>query len=213
MREVGIQYSAPMVRGVLDDSKNVTRRTVKGEIPAGAVRAVFGQWSPGRPHAWRWLDQSGAPLGKPFRCPYGVAGDRLWVREAWRTLPRLDELPPRDVPPGSPVTFYADGGDEAASLGGKFRPGMFMPRWASRIVLEVTDVRVERLQAISEDDARSEGVAYDPGEGGFFWVPGLGCASDRAVDSFRLLWQQINGEDSWNENPFVFAISFRRITP
>lgn len=214
MREVGIQYSAPMVRGVLDDSKNVTRRTVKGEIPAGAVRAVFGQWSSGRPHAWRWLDQSGAPLGKPFRCPYGVAGDRLWVREAWRTLPRLDELPPRDVPPGSPLTFYADGGDEAASLGGKFRPGMFMPRWASRILLEVTDVRVERLQEITHEQAIAEGIERVGNRWRHYFFPDDDSeAWEFPKNSFASLWVKLNGEGSWDASPWVFAIPFRRLTP
>jgi hypothetical protein len=93
----------------------------------------------------------------------------------------------------------------------RWRPSIHMPRWASRLTLEVTDVRVERLQSISEDDARAEGVDYDPGEGGVFWVPGLGCASDSAAESFRLLWTSINGAESWNANPWVWVITFKRI--
>jgi hypothetical protein len=90
---------------------------------------------------------------------------------------------------------------------------MFMPRWASRILLEITRVRVQRLQDISEMDARAEGVDYDPGEGGTFWVPDCGCASDSAVGAFRLLWESINGDGSWAADPWVWVVEFRRAVP
>lgn len=93
-------------------------------------------------------------------------------------------------------------------------PAPNSPRWASRITLEVTGVRVERLQDISEADARAEGIAYDPGEGGTFFFPGAGgCCSDTAVDSYRKLWQSINGPGSWGANPWVWAVEFKRLEP
>lgn len=89
---------------------------------------------------------------------------------------------------------------------------MFMPRWASRIELEITGVRVERLQYISEADALAEGVDFDPGEGGFFYVPGHGGCSDTAVGSFRKLWNSINGPGAWYLNPWVWVIEYKRVT-
>lgn len=201
-REIAIQLSAPMVRATLDGTKSVTRRTVKGEIPNGAHHAILEQGRAGARPAWRWVDGLGHPIGKPFRCPHGMAGDMLWGREAWRTLGRLDELPPRDIPAGSPLAFLADGPGVSVGLTlGKFRPGMFMPRWASRILLEVVDVRVERLNAMTDADARAEGVRADA------------ALNRSAVDNFSLLWDTLNGDGAWFENPFIFAISFRRITP
>lgn len=218
MKEIGIQYSAPMVRAVLDDSKTVTRRTVKGEIPAGAVRAVFDQWKPGAKHSWRWIDQHDAPVGKPFRCPYGVAGDRLWVREAWRAPSGFDNLPPREVPARISVAYVA--GSAPSSVLGKFRPGMFMPRWASRILLEVTDVHVERLQDITREQAILEGIKpfglsrwhnyLSPPD---YEVPIYLSQCEDPRDSYGSLWDSLNGDGSWEANPWVFAISFRRVTP
>lgn len=220
MREIGIQYSAPMVRSVLGDLKLVTRRTVKGEIPVGAVRAVFEQRLVNRPPAWHWLDALGATLGKPFRCPYGIAGDRLWVREAWRTLKEHDELPPRDVPAGAPVQFIASGDPLRAGLAGKFRQGMFMPRWASRIDLEVTGVACERLQDITPEQSILEGIEpfglsrwrnyLSPPD---YEVPIYLTQCEDPRDSYGSLWDSLNGEGAWASNPWVFAISFRRITP
>lgn len=214
-REIAIQLSAPMVRATLNGSKSVTRRTVKGEIPNGAVRAVFNPYSEAKRPAWRWIDAADRVVGKPFRCPYGIAGETmLWGREAWRTLPRLDGLPPRDVPAGSPVTFYADGGDEDASLGGKFRPGMFMPRWASRILLEVIDVKVERLQDITRGQAIAEGIERVGDRWRHYFFPTEdGEAWEFPQNSFASLWDKLNGEGAWESDPYVFAISFRRLAP
>ncbi len=212
MREIAIQLSAPMVRATLNGSKTVTRRTVKGEIPNGAVRATRNVL--GLAPTWHWMDAGGNSLGKPFRCPYGSPGAHLWGREAWRTLWRFDELPPRDIPAGSPVAFYADGEARDGGTSGKFRPGMFMPRWASRILLEVTEVRVERLQDITRGQAIAEGVErvgdrwrhyFFPDDDTEYW--------EFPQNSFASLWDKLNGEGAWESNPWVFAISFRRITP
>lgn len=126
-----ILFSAPMVRAILDGTKTQTRRALKGAQPADPVD--------------RWL-----AAGQVLRCPYGALGDTLWVRETWR---------------GDPVEYRADthshgpadGSRDAESV--NWRPSIFMPRWASRLTLRITEVRVERLQEISEDDAAAEGVA------------------------------------------------------
>src|SRR5678810_176772 len=91
------------------------------------------------------------------RCPYGVPGDRLWVREPWRTVEQYDHLPPRDVPRTAPIV-YSDAGAPWDGISGRYRHARFMPRWASRILLEIISVRAERVQIISEADARAEGV-------------------------------------------------------
>lgn len=133
----GILFSAPMVRALLAGTKTQTRRVIK---PDGRYR----------------LDLVCPSDGGPARCPQGAPGDRLWVREAWRADVAHDALPPREIPPGSPVFMEASAlnwqGGPHDGTPGKLRPGMFMPRWASRILLEVTEVRVERLQDISEAD-------------------------------------------------------------
>lgn len=211
-REIGIQLSAPMVRATLDGSKTVTRRTVKGDIPNGAVRAEFQPG--GRRPAWIWVDARGVQVGKHFRCPYGIAGDHLWGREAWRTLWRLDELPPRDVPAGSPVAFYADGEAADGGTSGKFRPGMFMPRWASRILLENTEVQVERLKDITREQAIAEGIERVGDRWRHYFFPENDAeAWEFPQNSYASLWDKLNGEGAWDSNPWVFAISFRRLEP
>lgn len=152
-------------------------------------------------------------------CPYGVPGDRLWVREAWATHACFDHIPPRDLTARS-IHYQADGQIKT----GKNRPGMFMPRWASRITLEVTAVRVELLQAISEADAIAEGI--DRGENFPGWyrgpLPGDSAGLQEygrnfkiptafARLAYRALWESINGTGSWDANPWVWVVSFRRL--
>jgi hypothetical protein len=150
----------------------------------------------------------------PIACPYGRSGDRQWVQEAWRVSSAHDDLPPSRIPRGTTVEYLADG---PGMLEGKTRPSIFMPRWASRITLQITNVRVMQLQDISEADARAEGIAELPlqaGQPGAWWSadptqPALhGCTP---VDAFRLLWESIYGDGSWLDNPTVWAVSFQLI--
>lgn len=183
-KERPILFSAEMVRAILDGRKTQTRRTVKLN-QAGRVQRGKQQWH---------IDDPNAALA----CPYGQPGDRLWVRETWA--------------PGATQTMYRAGcSPDYLPPDGKWRPSIHIPRWASRITLEITGVRVERLQDISEDDARDEGIE----DGGC-----LNCGEREpcecsspvpdARDSFAHLWQSINGPDSWDVNPWVWVVEFRR---
>lgn len=199
-----------MVRAVLSGSKTQTRRVVK-------YSDHIEQFERGKDGGFYYdfLDEVDPAYvrSRDVPCPYGQPGDKLWVREAWRTEPAFDALPPRDLDPAvAPVQYEA--GPHADVLGGKLRPSMFMPRWASRITLEVTGVRVERLQDISEADCRAEGIT-DGGCTSCGMPEPCGChaPSPSARDAYAHLWMSINGPDSWALNPWVWCIEFRRITP
>lgn len=195
-----------MVRSLLDGTKMQTRRAVK------LWNHPFVPDSKPVPSDLEYL-----PDFTCYRatCQYGQPGDRLWVRESF------DPIYPQDphYNGGRPIEYdyqatYQHGYRLGDSLGIKkvWKPSIHMPRAASRITLEITGVRVERLQDISEEDARAEGVDFDPGEGGFFFVPGQGgCSADTAVGSYRLLWESINGSGSWDANPWVWVIQFKRV--
>lgn len=239
MRESPILFSGPMVRAILDGRKTVTRRIVKLRYPWEIEEADNGS-------KWPWHPDyvTGGEWDGWAQCPYGQAGDRLWVRETWgyrgatwtlgedhKTLwieyaadggrrdvvrPKDDEsgIPqPRDIRPGEDyVDDYYNG--YLNRYWKQNRPSIHMPRWASRITLEVTGVRVERLQDISEADALREGLVQLPASGRFAINKGdqyFGGASHSASEVFSWLWEQINGPGSWDANPWVWAVSFRRI--
>ena len=230
LMERPILFSAPMVRAILNGRKTVTRRFFQVTGPDGSRHNIT---SP-REEVIRFDDGtfhylSTAALSGPYPCPYGEPGDRLWVREAWRVPASLDNLSGRQIAekcldagyrkPWCPTQYEADGTrtsqrewhEFGSKLGestpGRYRHARFMPRWASRLTLEVTGVRVERLQDISEEDARAEGA---PCELAVLDSVRLGArASHRA--GFIRLWQSINGAGSWDANPWVWVVEFRRI--
>ena len=209
-KERPILFSAPMVRALLDGSKTQTRRVVKPQ-PVYDGRFAGG---------WKLKGKKGHEAATCSSliaevCPYGQPGDRLWVREAWRTYRGNDATPPRDLTTAHRIWYEAD--DRCNAAAGKLRPSMFMPRWASRITLEVTGVRVERLQDISEADSVAEGIERQ--EDGLGWKRGP-ISSDHPNTATRTafprlayqsLWEQINGPDSWEATPWVWAIEFKRI--
>lgn len=223
MAERPILFSGPMVRAILEGRKTQTRRIIKPQPPDGAhpffILCSNYEKDEGR---WRFAankDHLSETVLGPITCPYGKPGDRLWVREGHA----LD---------GSQV-FYRAGHAEAESSGPRvdirWRPSIFMPRWASRITLEITGVRVERLQEISEADCLEEGIihaGWDPERYG------------SVVECYRDLWQSINGnrpklprnlnsrryarvkawlekhpDTSWDANPWVWVVEFRWLTP
>lgn len=192
MKERPIPFSGPMVRALLDDTKTQTRRLCKLDMRAGMPEPEL------------------ASLLKC--CPYGQPGDRLWVREAWRAPGSCDHLPPRSISDCEAVRFMADEVVGADPGFGKGRPGMFMPRWASRITLEITAVRVERLQDISEADAIAEGLFQDTA-GRWTTYSATEAAKEHLspVQAYRDLWEQINGTGSWDANPWVWVLEFKRL--
>jgi hypothetical protein len=189
-----------MVRAILDGSKTQTRRAIKnfGDMEFDGNDPHFGPyWEP---------YVAGGATGEDarVRCPYGAPGDRLWVRETW-----AHERDGTGCPDDTGVLYRAtDPGWDDEGTGLRWRPSIFMPRIASRILLEITDVRVERLQEISEDDARAEGIDL---EGFRSHTEGIAGREHRI--QFRTLWESIHGLNSWNANPWVWAITFRRLKP
>ncbi|HBN8340773.1 TPA: hypothetical protein L3704_000130 [Pseudomonas aeruginosa] len=205
MKERPILFSGPMVRAILEGRKTVTRRVVKPQPDF-----LGSMVDPNTP--FKTLD---AGLHARITCPHGQPDDRLWVREAWAADAQVDAIAPRDLSQGEPIWYPADFSVRQTGCSmiskGRGRPSIHMPRWASRILLEITAVRIERLQDISEKQALAEGVELE-GEG-VCWAGAAGTASDSPVESFRLLWELINGAGSWNANPWVWVVEFKRVTP
>lgn len=210
-RERAVLFSAPMVRALLAGTKTQTRRPVNPQPETQHDGEPY--WHVGGYRVWGYRPPAAVPLragGNPLLCPYGKPGDRLWVREAWRTDPQFDCLPPRDLDPAvAPVQYEA--GPHADVLGGKLRPSMFMPRWACRLVLTLESVRVERLNDIGEADALAEGVTpkWEPGCSGRLMEAFNGFSFRPAASAYADLWEQINGPGSWSVNPWVWVLAFR----
>jgi hypothetical protein len=198
MKSRPILFQGTMVNAILRavDPKTQTRRIAK-LTDAAHVKEPGGhrRWHPADPEAI-------------FACPYGQVGDRLWVREAWRTVAEADALPPRDLTPAHRIWYEAQ--DEVPfhqSGFGKLRPSMFMPRWACRLELEITDRRLERLQDITEVDAKAEGTL-----GGHGAIPDYSYSAT-AFEHYHWLWNSINGNGSFESNPLVWVVEFKRVLP
>lgn len=216
MSERPILFSSEMVRAILDGSKSATRRIIKPQpVTDGKAWACYwehanhdGQYGPS---AWG-LDEKpcDSMLG---HCPYGEVMERLWVRETFAETEG----------DGGPVVMYKAGGYLMNGATGdkrdgtwkeevfpgdagkiyppdKWKPSIFMPRWASRLLLEITGVRVERLQEMSHKDALEEGVTYD-----------VSKPDGSPLSRFQKLWESINGKGSWSANHWVWVVSFKRI--
>ncbi len=229
-KERPILFSGPMVRAILEGRKTQTRRVVK---------LKEGEWTDGNRIAYDRVDRRGTSWNETKLCPYGVPSDRLWVRESYAFADWYDGHAPCEVPRTDIHDPYGDGSirqrvwyqaDEQQwnpSYRGKWRPSIHMPRWASRITLEVKAVRVERLQQISAADAMAEGCSV------------VGSVEARNValprEQFQMLWDSINTRPklpdnksgkrhervkkwldkhpdcSWNANPWVWVVEFERV--
>jgi hypothetical protein len=207
MKERPILFSGPMVRALLAGTKMQTRRVVKMK-----PHQQIEQREDGTDWPWMFNDGSG-PEDHWLPCPYGQPGDRLWVREAWAAPHTFDHIPPRMIPAESNFHYLADEG-KGGLIG---RPSIHMPRCASRILLEIFSVRVERLNDISEADARAEGIKQARFPLDYLWnadYPDRGCGSGGGpVNAYKSLWNEINGTGSWTANPWVWVIEFKRVTP
>lgn len=202
VKERGILFSGPMVRALLDGAKSQTRRALRPQPEAEAKGEADG--APGM-----------------ARNRFGLPGDRLWVRETyfafghWETRPRAgkagDEwyFVDQTHPSGQHYRYALDEPGGADPLAGRVagdlprwhrRPALFMPRVASRILLEIVGVRIERLRAIGAEDALAEGIGL------------LGAGGDPVL-AYREVWERINGAGSWEADPWVWAVEFRRLAP
>lgn len=209
MRERPILFSAAMVRAILDGRKTQTRRVVKPQYVQGpwSVRPSAAPQFAGHSHDW-WLPDATMPAAAFPKCPYGRSGDRLWVRE---TLSATHLGLEYAADSAAVAGEHADALNDRYARNPPFEleprsiPAIHMPRWASRILLEIADVRVERLQNISEADAIAEGwpKEIDPGvhTGG----------SGDPLDWYHGLWESINGPGSWERNPWVWAVEFQQV--
>ena len=225
MKERPILFSAPMVQAILDGRKTQTRRVVKPQ-PTEFVGGPGVTLRDGSPAPLVPLDDSVEPYGREIVCPYGQPGDQLWVRETFAegftygggnkvVWYRADQQA-RFAERIEAVCDYASVPENV-----RWRPSIHMPRWASRITLEIKDVRVQRLQEISEADAIAEGI--DPQRCqhcGYTWGDCrqhmdhrlcVGREPESAAAAYKTLWSQIHGPGSWHANPWVWAITFRRV--
>jgi hypothetical protein len=213
MKERPILFKAEMVNAIRERRKTQTRRVIKPQPAADAdmFNARFGIVT----------DLANFVV---YTCPQGKPGDRLWVRETWRTFNGFDHLKPSDLVQSIDwIRYEADG--ESWDNQGKIRQSIFMPRWASRILLEITDIRAERLNDIGNGDAMQEGIVQTWGDFGGNppkWaideVDSYGDASGSHIydnhtssENFCLLWESINGKGSWDENPWVWVVEFKEI--
>lgn len=226
MKERQILFFAPMVRAILDGTKTQTRRIVKpprGQELVNLCEAEGDDRYSGRnddPLSWGFQfydDCAPAPLADWLNlCPYGQAIDRLYVREAWRTYESLDHVPPRSIAAGAGVQYEAGGTNVRSASDrlhgmGRLRRGIHMPRWASRIDLEIIGVRVERLQRISDADAVAEGIGLNANAKGVPSTIPAGETLPRLL--YADLWDRINGAGSWNADPWVWVVEFKRVKP
>lgn len=217
MSDKPIIFSAPMVRALLDGRKTQTRRVLK---PQPEFRGGCGDWHDAE--EWGWETEDGDQLSVLDIAPNGYhRGDRLWVREAHYLTDDGDE---------AYAIYSADAADVASHLTEmddlkrrypqydwsshlRLRPSIHMPRWASRLTLIVTDVRVQRLQDISEADAVAEGIEQDPATMAFWGADGQGVGGAttlwaHASMAFRDIWNSIHGPEAWDANPWVVALTF-----
>lgn len=219
-----ILFSGPMVRAKREGAKTQTRRIIKPQPDSRCTEAFRGEdgiWRFSRPTARFPVSHSDDDRIIRF-----APGDILWVREAWRVDASFDHLSPRQIESRclfagykqawAPIAYEAGGyspswGTNGWHELGRKRASMHMPRWASRLTLEVTGVKVERLQDISEADAKAEGIA--PDQSGRQTIVGWqnyegGPSLASAIASYCTLWNSINGARAWDENPWVAAITF-----
>lgn len=225
MKERPILFSALMVNAILEGRKIQTRRMLKVQPPLTDKNIMPLYTMEPEPKVTEVTMHEVMDNGMPFpsslsrhNCPYGKIGDRLWVRETFRLFDP-DECPHSDFPCGCPnwgTPLYRASHD--CFDGEKWKPSIHMPRSASRILLEITSIRVERLNDISRADAVKEGIEtlmVDCSRDGLkttykdYTSHNNAITRNNPIDSFRTLWESVNGADSWDKNPWVWVIDFK----
>lgn len=222
MKERPILFNAAMVRAIREGRKTVTRRPVKHQPDVPVTDAIARREYPHGPATvdWYWRPKHGHLNGMPahgwdFQCPYGQVGDRLWVRETFMDL-RGTGIEHRPSP-DSPLQRYVYGADVKVGsfadetrkdYGLKWRPSIHMPRAACRLLLEITAVRIERLQQISRADIRAEGLQCPPELASDDVSPNY---RDWYPAAFRALWESTGGD--WEGNPWVWVVEFKQVQP
>ncbi|EKT4568434.1 hypothetical protein QEM43_004150 [Pseudomonas putida] len=215
-KERPILFSGQMVRAILEGRKTVTRRPIKPSMRGFDVSFELhqqddGSWRPLHTFDESCMDDQGTE--HPIVCPYGNPGDRLWVRETWYCdhfeVMHGPYLKPADLDVteargDGTLVYAADGLTPYEADQPAWKPSIHMPRWASRILLEVTQVRVEQLQAISIGQICKEGLARSIYE----FIP-----VTAAFDAFADVWDSINGPGAWEANPWVWAVEFKQVQP
>ena len=213
IKERGIIFNGEMVRAILDGRKTQTRRILSPrQLKMIDVASSIGECYPlvcGIQH------ENSQSYYREW-CPFGKVGDRLWVREAFRVHSRATDVATLAYKASEQQSWTQQVARVPIELCTKqvspeaWTPSIHMPRWASRITLEITDIRVERLNDISQEDAQAEGMELtgwrptysDPDSGGEVQTP---------YDNFAELWESIYGQESWQSNPFVWVVEFRRV--
>ncbi|MHB0017544.1 hypothetical protein ACYBHI_01415 [Klebsiella pneumoniae] len=222
MKERGMIFNGEMVRAILDGRKTQTRRPIKWKQTRFTE---IGEREDGS--KWPWSEDAEHACDFWHPCPFGSVGDRIWVRETFQgplfDYDLMDNYCKDPTPfkkpefcvykaDGVPAPEFYDADDELHCC---WRPSIHMPRWASRILLEITNVRVERLNAISEEDVEAEGIdmeaLYDSQDC-------YDCIADHnmtgrptVTGAFKYLWESIYGEESWKANSWVWVIEFKRV--
>jgi hypothetical protein len=195
MKERPIIFSTDMVKAILAGTKTMTRRVIKKPMALPPDDKLIPE-----------LRKTAQEIMATW-CPYGQVGDRLWVRETWATYGSYDRYKPSQLQniflefkQSEPNIFYKSSEEYPHRF--RWRSSRFMPRWASRILLEITDIRVERLQEITEADAIAEGIVGVPTAFGLLYKP-----------AFSRLWDSLNAKRGygWEVNPWVWAVSFKRL--
>lgn len=237
MKERPILFNTEMVKAILEGRKTQTRRVLSNQPDKNCDEAFLGLdgiWCFSKPTLSKRISYSGDDI----KCPFGQVGDRLWVREAFMPDPSADsdhwndedslhtyyswdgcgskvsELP-KALKTNKHVFYKAEANHPELSL---WTPNYRMPRWASRILLEITSIRAERLSNISRSDAVDEGIEtfkIDCGRDGLktaykdYTSHNNAITRNNPIDSFRTLWESVNGADSWDKNPWVWVIDFK----
>jgi len=220
MKERPILMATASVQAILNGPKTQTRRIIKipkqGRIKSGYV-CENGLFYNNKGYVRICFDTSGLADFESLYCPYGQVGDRLWVKETWATENQYNSLKPSQIPHSARIWYLAD--DSRPAWVGRTRSALFMCRWMSRILREITEIRAERVQDISEEDAIAEGIERHTDSGNnIFWFE---VASDyhgdtqgvTAIEAFGKLWDSINAKrgHGWDKNDWVWPISFKEI--